>query len=61
MPSSAKWGLTGVAAVVISLILLGLSDGLHTPALAWASLVCIITGFVLIGVVGPRSRARKNR
>jgi hypothetical protein len=59
MPSPAKWGLTGVASGIISLILLGLSDGLHAPALAWASLACFIAAFILIGV-GAKSRTEKN-
>jgi len=61
MSSSAKWGLTCIAAAVISLILLGLSDGLHAPALAWASLVFFIGMFILAGIAGAKGRVRNRR
>jgi hypothetical protein len=35
MPSLAKWGLTCIAAAIVSLIPLGLSGDVHAPTLAW--------------------------
>jgi hypothetical protein len=60
MPTSARWGLAAVGTIVLSLILLGLGAGLHSPLLAWLALACVLTGFAVAGVASAKGRTRNR-
>jgi hypothetical protein len=61
MPSSARWGLVALGTAIISLIVLGLSAGLHSHVLAWTAVICLLTAFALGGVASAKGRTGSRR
>jgi uncharacterized membrane protein len=61
MPANARWGLATIGMIIVGLIMLGLSDALHSVPLTVVAFACVTIAIAFWQIGKSRERQASTR